>query len=70
MRACGTIVNDTAKIHCANPTINNHCILFKNSDLKIPLQLLGTFLYFYARLPIIKELHYCDKIFIISDTSN
>ena len=43
MRAGGVIVNDVPKIHCADPTVNDHCIRFTGSDLRIPLQLTGTF---------------------------
>ena len=70
MRAGGATVNDTAKIHCPDPTVNDHCILFPNADLKIPLQLTGTFSYFHTRLPLIQELHDCDKVFITPDASD
>ena len=70
MRAGGATVNDTAKTHCNDPTVDNHCIIFKNADLKIPLQLSGTFSYFHTRLPTIKELHHCDKVFITPDASD
>ena len=70
MRAGGVIVNDTAKIHCADPTTNDHCILFPTSDLRIPLQLHGIFSYFHSRLPTITELYDCDKYFITPDASD
>ena len=70
MRAGGIIVNDTAKIHCADPTTNDHCILFPTSDLRIPLQLHGIFSYFHSRLPTITELYDCDKYFITPDASD
>ena len=55
MRAGGATVNDTAKIYCPDPTVNDHCILFKNADLTIPLQLTRTFWYFHTRLPLIQK---------------
>jgi hypothetical protein len=70
MRAGGIIVNDTAKIHCNDPSTNDHCLLFPNSDLTIPLQLNGTFSYFNTRAPTVQELHDCDKIFITPDASD
>ena len=70
MRAGGATVNDTAKIHCNDPTVNDHCIIFKNADLRIPLQLTGTFSYFHSRLPLVHELHDCDKVFITPDASD
>ena len=43
MRSGGLIVIDVPKIHCMGPTIEYHCIRFKNSDLKIPMQIYITF---------------------------
>ena len=40
MRAGGVTVNDVLKIHCDDPTIDDHCILFPNAELCIPLQLI------------------------------
>ena len=70
MRAGGLIVNDVPKIHCTDPTIDDHCIKFREKDLRIPLQLYGTFSYFHSRLPTIRELHDCDKYFISPDASD
>jgi hypothetical protein len=70
MRAGGAIVNDTAKIHCIDPTIDDHCIFFRTSDLRIPLQLIGTFSFFHSRMPGIQELYDCDKVFITPDSSD
>ncbi len=70
MQAGVVIVNDTPKIHCAQPTTNDHCIQFTDSELKIPLQLNGIFSYFNSRLPSIIELRDCDKLFITPDASD
>jgi hypothetical protein len=64
MRAGGLKVNDTAKIHYKDPDKNDHCIIFGESDLRIPLQLNGIFSYFHSHLPSIQELQDCDKYFI------
>ena len=70
MRAGGVTVNDTAKIHCNDPSINDHCVSFPGSNLRIPLHLKGTFSYFHTRLPTVEELHGCDKCFITPDSSD
>ena len=73
MRAGGVHVNDTAKIHCNNPTIDDHCIKFNNNgddSLRIPLQLFGTFSYFHTRKPTEQELYDCDKLFLTPDASD
>ena len=69
MRAGGVIVNDTPKIHCNEPTIDDHCLSFANHDLRIPMQLWGTFSYFHSRMPTAEELDGCDKIFITPDST-
>ena len=51
-------------------TIEDHCIRFKSSDMKIPMQLSGTFSYFRYRLPTVDELYSCDKLFITPDSSD
>ena len=56
MREGGVIVNDKAKIHCDDPTTDDHCIKFNNSDLSIPLKLNGTFSFFHSRKPTDSEL--------------
>ena len=70
MRAGNVIVNDTPKIHCESPTVNDHSIRFSTSDLRIPLQLLGTFSYFHSRKPEPNELMDCDKLFITPDSAD
>ena len=49
MRENGIIVNECAKIHCEDPTREDHAIIFKGYDLRIPLQLHGIFSYFVTR---------------------
>ena len=69
MREGGVIVNDIPKMHCSDPTINDHCISFKDANLRIPLQLNGIFSYFQTRKPLASELYGKDKIFITPDSS-
>ena len=37
MRAAGVTLNDTPNIHSKDPTIDDHCITFEDTDLRIPL---------------------------------
>ena len=64
----GVTVNDVPKIYCDDPTIDDHCIIFPNIELCIPLQLIGTFSYFHSRMPTANDLYDCDKIFLIPDS--
>ena len=56
LRESGIIVNEKAKIHCANPTIRDHAIISKENDLLIPLQFSGTFSYFHTRIPTREDM--------------
>ena len=49
MRENGNVVNECAKIHCEDPTQEDHAIIFKGYDFHIPLQLHGIFSYFIMR---------------------
>ena len=70
MRTGGVTVNDVPKIHCDDPTRDDHCILFQDIELRIPLQLIGTFSYFHSRMPTATELYDCDKVFLTPDASD
>ena len=59
------IVNDTLKIHFDSPSIHDHCISFKASDLRILMQLMGSFSFFHHRVPLAEELEGCDKYFLL-----
>ena len=69
MREGGLIVNDIPKIHCDDPCIEDHCILFKDIDLRIPLQLNGILSYFNSKKPLPSELYDKDKGFITPNAS-
>lgn len=66
----GVTVNDIPKMHCSDPTINDHCISYKDTDLRIPLQLSGVCSYFNTRKPLVSELYSKDKICITPDASD
>ena len=70
MRAGGVIVNDIPKIQCTNPSINDHCIRFKDHELRIHLQLHRIFSFFHVHMPLVHELHECDKNFLTPDSSD
>jgi len=61
MDAGGLVVNDTFKIHGADPTPDDHCIIFPGTDFCIHLQLSGIFSYFKYHLPFADELYHYDK---------
>ena len=70
MRAGCFIVNDVPKIHCEDPEVDNHCVSFDDSDLRIPLQFNGVFSYFHTRVPTESELHECAKVFLTPELSD
>ena len=72
LREAGITVNEQAKIHCKDPSEDDHAISFKDlsSDLRIPMSLNGVFSYFKTRKPTILELNECDKIICTPDSVN
>ena len=61
MRENGIIINECAKIHCEDPTPEDHAIIFKGYDLRIPLQLHGIFSYFVTRKPDVESVVDADE---------
>ena len=61
MHENGTMVNECAKIHCEDPTRDDHAIIFKGYDLCIPLKLHGIFSYFVTNKPDIESIVGVDK---------
>ena len=61
MRENGIMVNECAKIHCEDPTRDNHAIIFKGYDLCIPLRLHGIFSYFVTKKPDIESVVGVDE---------
>ena len=68
MREAGVIVNDTPRIHQESPSNNDHCLIFKDSMVKIPLMLNGIFSFFESRKPTLEEIRVCDRMFITPDS--
>ena len=68
-REGGVKVNETYKMHRTEPNIEDHCISFKDIDLRIPLKLNGIFSYFNTRMPLPSELYEKDKVFITPDVN-
>ena len=54
-------VNECAKIHCEDPTRDDHAIIFKGYDLCIPLRLHGIFSYFVTKKPDIESVVGVDE---------
>ena len=69
LREAGIKVNEAAKIHCPNPTVNDHAIIVDDHNLTIPLQLNGTFSYFHTRTPTLEDLEEGTVILFSPDTS-
>lgn len=70
MCEAGLIVNDTPKIHCDSPTVEDHSIYFPDANFCIPLQLNGIFSYFHTRNLSNDKVMNCDKLFITPDSTN
>ncbi|CAJ1952671.1 unnamed protein product [Cylindrotheca closterium] len=59
LRENGIQVNDTPKIHLADPSSDDHAIKF-DEHLRIPMKLHGTFSYFVTRKPTVEQLNDVD----------
>ena len=70
LRQGGIIVNDTAKIHYySEPSTDDHCIIFPQSEFRIALKLNRIFSYFNSRKPLPSELYGKDKRLITPDSA-
>ena len=56
LREAGLTVNDTAMIHLNETSIDDHAIIFPNSDMIIRLHIHGTFSWFSTRMPTPDEI--------------
>ena len=61
MREFGTRVNDVPKIHCEDPTEEDHSLHFKENDLRMPLQLNGIFSHFQCETPTEEDIENYDE---------
>ena len=60
-------MNDTAKIHITNPTVENHSVFFPKTKLRIHLSLYGVFSYFPTHNSTTKDLLKGEKIIIMPE---
>ena len=66
MREAGITVNATPKIHTDDPSVSDHCIIFKNNDFKIPMSLYGIFSYFKTTKPTLETLQESEDIYMLT----
>ena len=64
IREVGLEVNDRAKIHCRNPTRNDHCLKDPGSGMHIRLKINGIFSVFDSRAPTDEDLRR-DNIILV-----
>jgi hypothetical protein len=57
LRLSEVTINERVRILTHQPTHDNHCILFDQAQVKIPLRLNGIVSYFSSRRPTLKEYH-------------
>ena len=65
-------MNETAKIHCEDPSVEDHSIFDEELGLRISLSLNGIFSVFKTRAPSEKEIEEIEKyqtIFITTDSN-
>ena len=65
MREAGLVVNDTPKIHVADPGVDNHSIYFLELKYRIPLSLSGIFSYFLSSKPTLSDLNNAEEEFLL-----
>lgn len=68
MREAGVQVNEVAKIHAKNPSVEDHSIYFEDEQLRIPLALWGIFSYFPTRKPVEDDNELSDTLLITPDS--
>ena len=69
IRAGYVVVNDVPKICSEDPAVDDHCVSFDQSDLRVPLRSNVVLLCFHMIVPTERELHECEKVFKNSDSS-
>ena len=69
IRSCGVAINDSPKINCEDPVVNDHIVYFEHFNLRIPLKLNVVFSNFHTRVPTEIELHDCEKLSLTPDSS-
>ena len=66
MREVGILVNKVPKIHVDDPLLEDHAIIFKETDFRIPLSLHGIFSYFPTTKPTICNLNEIEDVYLLS----
>ena len=66
MREAGLEVNEVPKIHREDPDIDDHSIMFKETGLRIPLGLWGTFSYFPTTKPTAADLEDPEEVYVLT----
>jgi hypothetical protein len=69
LRQVGMVVNDTPKIHVAEPTIDDHSIMFPETGFRIPLSLYGVFSYFSTSKPTITMMQESEEVYLLTPTN-
>ena len=67
----GLEVSSTPKIHCKDPSVEDHSIYLKDQDVRIHLKLNGIFSYFNCRTPTSREIAEVEDnelVFMTPDT--
>ena len=55
-------VSEVTKIHCEDPTVEDHSIYHDLNKLQIPLKLDGIFSYFSTQALTLEEMQRCDEM--------
>ena len=70
MQEAGVIVNDATRINVDKPDDTDHCIIFPDDNLKIPLCLHGFFSYFHHFSPKLNEIDNLEVVFLTPDSAH
>ena len=70
MKDGGVVIIDVPKIHYEHPAVEDHFILFDQSDPRISLQPNGVFSFFHTIIPTEIELHECEKLFLTPELND
>ena len=66
LREAGIIVNDKAKIHVADTTVDNHAIVFPTTGFRIRLMLWGVFSYFSSWMPTEDDMRAGHDVYVLT----
>ena len=66
MREAGIRVNDVPKIQMKEPTIDDHAIIFEETEFRIPLSLWGVFSYFPTSKPTVQDHDTIDEVYLLT----